>query len=74
MIIEKVRIGNAEPHRGDIIGKRPAMVVGQRRNNGEEWAYVMPTAAKFLGGIDARRERRRRRLIFKHCFQPVQFF
>ncbi len=23
-----------------------AIVVGQRRNNGEQWGYVMPTAAK----------------------------
>ena len=31
-----------------------AIVVGQRRNNGEEWAYVMPTAAKTTAKIGAK--------------------
>ena len=35
MIIEKLRAENAKPRRGDIIGNQPAMVVGQRCNNGE---------------------------------------
>jgi hypothetical protein len=29
MIIEKLGAGNAKPCRGDIIGKRPASVVGE---------------------------------------------
>ena len=41
---------------------KPDIVVGRRRNNGEEWAYVMPTVAKLFGCNAACQETRRRRL------------
>lgn len=49
MIIEKLHAGNAEPRRGDIIGNRPVMVVGQKdtpaakigakANSGKEFTF-----------------------------------
>lgn len=48
MIIAKLAAENAEPRRGDMFSNRPAIVVGQRRNNGGEWALVILTAVESL--------------------------